>query len=71
MEKNWKTQNRTLKQNEKKIYDLEKENATVKENLQIESAELFSLKIEVSKGKKQLERRNKKTENKNEALLTF
>ena len=64
MEKNWKTQNRTLKQNEKKIYDLEKENATVKENLQIESAELASLKIEVSKEKKQLERRNKKTENK-------
>ena len=66
-EKEWKRLNKILKQTEKKVYDLSKENNKVKEDLEIEKAALNNFRAQVNKERKDMEKRNKKIE-KNEVL---
>ena len=56
--------NKSVKQNEKKVYDLEKENRKVKEDLLLEKEEFSILRAQVNKEKKDNEKRNKKNEKK-------
>ena len=63
-EKECKKLNKIIKQTEKKVYDLEKENNKVKEDLKIEKDELSNFKTQVNKERKDMERRNKKIEKK-------
>ena len=63
-EKECKKLNKIIKQTEKKVYDLEKENNKVKEDLKFEKDELSNFKTQVNKERKDMERRNKKIEKK-------
>ena len=57
-------QNKIVKQNEKKVYDLEKDNKKYKEDLKQVKEEFSVLKSQINKEKKDAERRNKKNEKK-------
>ena len=62
--KETKNLNKSVKLNEKKVYDLEKENRKVKEDLLLEKEEFSILRAQVNKEKKDNEKRNKKNEKK-------
>ena len=63
-EKEWNNLCRSIKKNEKKIYDIEKENGKVKEDLAQEKAEFSTFRAQVNKEKKTVDKRNKKNEKK-------
>ena len=63
-EKECNNLSRSIKKNEKKIYDIEKENGKVKEDLAQEKAEFSTFRAQVNKEKKTVDKRNKKNEKK-------
>ena len=64
LEKDQKSFNKTLKLKDKQVYDLEKYNSKIKEELQHERSEFALFKSQVNKERKEAEKKRKKTEKK-------